>query len=63
MVNYKRKGGRIQCDADDMGSKRDTGQVQYAIHTLGKYRIRVRVRFQLPMEQPYELKNNRYLVR
>ena len=44
MVNYKRKGGRIQCDADDMGSKRDTGQVQYAIHTLGKYRIRVRVR-------------------
>ena len=60
MVNYKRKGGRIQCDADDMGSKRDTGQVQYAIHTLGKYRIRVRVRVrvrvQLPMDQPHELR-------
>ena len=43
-----------------MGSKQATDQVQDYRQTLGKYpirvNVRVRVRFQLPMEQPHELR-------
>ena len=47
-----------------MGSKRATDQLQDDRQTLGKYpirvwvrfRFRVRVRVQLPMDQPHELR-------
>ena len=42
------------------GSKRATDQVQDDKQTLGKYpikvRVRVRVKFQLPMEKTHELR-------
>ena len=45
---------------DDVGSKRATYQVHDYSQALGRYPIRVRVwfrvRFQLPMEQPHELR-------
>ena len=45
---------------DDMGSKRAIDQVNDDNQTLGKYPIRVRVRvrvsFQLPMEQTHKLR-------
>ena len=41
-----------------MGSKQATDQVHDDSHTLGKYpiRVKIRVRVQLPMEQPHELR-------